>query len=210
MTCFGRRFKRIMKRVFIVFLALLLLSAVFIRWLNKKLDVIVSDIVSEQLIATITELINESVHESMSQGNYNGIMSLSYSSDGKVRSLSIDSVKVNLLRSDVSKRIYEKLEELAEYDVYVSISNIFDDVIIFGRSNYLFRADIFPVGGIETDVKSEFISAGINQTNYKMNMTVDVGITAVMLISTVTIDVSTSVSVAEMLIVGDVPTVYWE
>ena len=41
-------------------------------------------------------------------------------------------------------------------------------------------------------------------------MEVTVGITAVMLISTVTIDVDTNVSIAEMLIVGDVPTLYWQ
>ena len=61
---------------------------------------------------------------------------------------------------------------------------------------------------IETDIESEFISAGINQTNYRLSLCATVGVTAVMLISTATVDVCTSVSIAEMLIVGEVPTVY--
>ena len=202
--------KRIFRRIAAVFLLLLLISAMFIRWLNKKLDVIVSDIVEEELKNRITKIINESIYESMSLGDYKNIMTLSESGEGKVRSLLIDSVKVNMLRADVSRRISEKLDKLSKYDVYVDISNVFDDVIIFGKSQYYFTADVVPVGGIETAVKSDFCSAGINQTNYKMNMEVTVGITAVMLISTVTIDVDTNVSIAEMLIVGDVPTLYWQ
>lgn len=202
--------KRIFRRIAAVFLLLLLISAMFIRWLNKKLDVIVSDIVEEELKNRITKIINESIYESMSLGDYKNIMTLYESGEGKVRSLLIDSVKVNMLRADVSRRISEKLDELSKYDVYVDISNVFDDVIIFGKSQYYFTADVVPVGGIETAVKSDFCSAGINQTNYKMNMEVTVGITAVMLISTVTIDVDTNVSIAEMLIVGDVPTLYWQ
>ena len=208
--CFKNGKKRIFRRIAAVFLLLLLISAMFIRWLNKKLDVIVSDIVEEELKNRITKIINESIYESMSLGDYKNIMTLSESGEGKVRSLLIDSVKVNMLRADVSRRISEKLDALSKYDVYVDISNIFDDVIIFGKSQYYFTADVVPVGGIETAVKSDFCSAGINQTNYKMNMEVTVGITAVMLISTVTIDVDTNVSIAEMLIVGDVPTLYWQ
>ena len=208
--CFKNGKKRIFRRIVAVFLLLLLISAMFIRWLNKKLDVIVSDIVEEELKNRITKIINESIYESMSLGDYKNIMTLSESGEGKVRSLLIDSVKVNMLRADVSRRISEKLDELSKYDVYVDISNVFDDVIIFGKSQYYFTADVVPVGGIETSVKSDFCSAGINQTNYKMNMEVTVGITAVMLISTVTIDVDTNVSIAEMLIVGDVPTLYWQ
>ena len=131
--CFKNGKKRIFRRIVAVFLLLLLISAMFIRWLNKKLDVIVSDIVEEELKNRITKIINESIYESMSLGDYKNIMTLSESGEGKVRSLLIDSVKVNMLRADVSRRISEKLDALSKYDVYVDISNVFDDVIIFGK-----------------------------------------------------------------------------
>ena len=123
--CFKNGKKRIFRRIAAVFLLLLLISAMFIRWLNKKLDVIVSDIVEEELKNRITKIINESIYESMSLGDYKNIMTLSESGEGKVRSLLIDSVKVNMLRADVSRRISEKLDELSKYDVYVDISNVF-------------------------------------------------------------------------------------
>ena len=98
---------------------------------------------------------------------------------------------------------------MERFYVEVDVGDVLDDVIIFGGFPYRFSADVVPVGGIETGIESEFLSAGINQTNYRLKMRVKVGVTAIMLITTSTIDISTTVSIAEMLIVGDVPTVYW-
>lgn len=209
MVYIRKKKKNIFRRVLICLLAFLVFVFMFIKNINKKLDEIVTDMVEEGLKNTITKMINEAVSESMREGNYTDILKVSYSSEGKVQSMVADSVKINLLCADVGLRISEKLNTLEKFYVDVDISNVFDDVIVLGKSTYVFIADVVPVGGIETDVESEFVSAGINQTNYRINMNVDVGITAVMLISTSTIDISTSVNIAEMLIVGDVPTVYW-
>ncbi len=191
-------------------LAILLIAIMILRFLNSKLDVIVADMVEEGLKNTITKIINESVAESMRTGEYSDILYVTYSADGKVRSMTADSVKINLLCADVGARISEKLDALARFYVEVDVADVLDDVIVLGKFPHTFSADVVPIGGIETDIESEFISAGINQTNYRLRMRANVSVTAVMLISTATIDVSSSVSIAEMLIVGDVPTVYWE
>lgn len=209
MVYIRKKKKNIFCRIAAVIIALLLTVIFVLRFLNQKLDVIVADMVEEGLKNTITKIINESVAQGMREGDYRDILSVSYSSDGKVRSMVADSVKINLLCADVGARISEKLDELTRFYVEVDVADVLDDVIVLGKFPHTFCADVVPVGGIETDIESEFLSAGINQTNYRLNLKVDVGITAVMLISTATIDVSTSVSIAEMLIVGDVPTVYW-
>ncbi len=209
MVYIRKKKKHILRRVLICLFALLVFAFLFIKNINQKLDVIIADMVEEGLKTTITKIISESVRESMQDGNYEDILKISYSSDGKVQSMTADSEKVNLLCADASLSICEKLDELKKFYVDVDISNVFDDVIILGKSTYVFVADVVPVGGIETDIESEFVDAGINQTNYRLKMNVNVGITAVMLISTSTIDISTSVCIAEMLIVGDVPAVYW-
>lgn len=209
MVYIRKKKKNVFCRIAAVIIALLLTVIFVLRFLNQKLDVIVADMVEEGLKNTITKIINESVAQGMREGDYRDILSVSYSSDGKVRSMVADSVKINLLCADVGARISEKLDELTRFYVEVDVADVLDDVIVLGKFPHTFCADVVPVGGIETDIESEFLSAGINQTNYRLNLKVDVGITAVMLISTATIDVSTSVSIAEMLIVGDVPTVYW-
>ena len=201
--------KNIFYRVAIILLAVLLAAVFILRFLNQKLDVIVADMVEEGVKNTITKMINEAVTQSMREGDYKDILSITYTSDGKVQGMVADSIKINLLCADVGARISEKLDALDRFYVEVDVGDVLDDIIIFGGFPYSFSADVVPVGGIETGIESEFLSAGINQTNYRLKMRVKVGVTAIMLITTSTIDISTTVSIAEMLIVGDVPTVYW-
>lgn len=201
--------KNIFYRVAIILLALLLMVVFILRFLNSKLDVIVADMVEEGVKNTITKMINEAVTQSMREGDYKDILSITYTSDGKVQGMVADSIKINLLCADVGARISEKLDAMERFYVEVDVGDVLDDIIIFGGFPYSFSADVVPVGGIETGIESEFLSAGINQTNYRLKMRVKVGVTAIMLITTSTIDISTTVSIAEMLIVGDVPTVYW-
>ena len=201
--------KNIFYRVAIILLALLLMVVFILRFLNSKLDVIVADMVEEGVKNTITKMINEAVTQSMREGDYKDILSITYTSDGKVQGMVADSIKINLLCADVGARISEKLDAMERFYVEVDVGDVLDDIIIFGGFPYRFSADVVPVGGIETGIESEFLSAGINQTNYRLKMRVKVGVTAIMLITTSTIDISTTVSIAEMLIVGDVPTVYW-
>ena len=201
--------KNIFYRVAIILLAILLMVVFVLRFLNSKLDVIVADMVEEGVKNTITKMINEAVTQSMREGDYKDILSITYTSDGKVQGMVADSIKINLLCADVGARISEKLDAMERFYVEVDVGDVLDDVIIFGGFPYRFSADVVPVGGIETGIESEFLSAGINQTNYRLKMRVKVGVTAIMLITTSTIDISTTVSIAEMLIVGDVPTVYW-
>ena len=201
--------KNIFYRVAIILLAILLMVVFVLRFLNSKLDVIVADMVVEGVKNTITKMINEAVTQSMREGDYKDILSITYTSDGKVQGMVADSIKINLLCADVGARISEKLDALDRFYVEVDVGDVLDDIIIFGGFPYSFSADVVPVGGIETGIESEFLSAGINQTNYRLKMRVKVGVTAIMLITTSTIDISTTVSIAEMLIVGDVPTVYW-
>lgn len=201
--------KNIFYRVAIILLAILLMVVFVFRFLNSKLDVIVADMVEEGVKNTITKMINEAVTQSMREGDYKDILSITYTSDGKVQGMVADSIKINLLCADVGARISEKLDALDRFYVEVDVGDVLDDIIIFGGFPYSFSADVVPVGGIETGIESEFLSAGINQTNYRLKMRVKVGVTAIMLITTSTIDISTTVSIAEMLIVGDVPTVYW-
>ena len=188
--------------------ALAFVFAAALRAVNRKADEYITELARTGLARAVTEMINDAVFESMSEGAYGELAKTAYDAGGRVRSITVDSTAVNIMRADVSRRLCEKLGELEKFYVDVDLSNIFEDEVIFGGSPISVTVDIVPTGGVETDVKSEFVSAGINQTNYRMNLTVDASITADV-ISSFTVDVSTSINIVDMLIVGDVPTVVW-
>ncbi len=209
MVYLKQRKKSILFRVAVWIVIIMLLLVFCVSAINKRLDGIIIELARTGLKNTITKMINEAVYGSMTEGGYKDIVDIAYDSGGRVRSMTVDSMTVNLLRADVSERVSRALDGLEKFDVEVELSNVFDDEILLGDIPFNFTVDIIPVGGIETDVKSEFVSAGINQTSYRMALTVKTSITADV-ISAFTVDVSTSVNIVDMLIVGDVPTVCWQ
>ena len=176
--------------------------------INAKIDEIVAELAKTGVRTSITQMINDSVAESMSEGSYSGLVDIVSDNGGKVRSISVDSMKVNLFRADVSRRVSEKLESLEKFYVDIELGNVLDDAFFWNWSSCSFAVDILPTGGVETDVESEFISAGINQTNYRMNLKVNASVT-MDVVSAFTVDVSTGVNIVDVVIVGDVPTVCW-
>ena len=200
--------KRLLFRAFIIIFVVLCLFLSLVRSLNTRLDGFVAELARAGLRGEITRLINEAVAESLTAGDFGALAAAVYDGEGRMRSVSVDSASLSLLRAQISVRTAEKLAALEKFYVTTDISNIIDDEIAFCRLPITFTVDVIPVGGVETDVKSEFVSAGINQTNYRLALTVSASVTADV-VSAFTVDVATSVNLVDMLIIGDVPTVVW-
>ena len=200
--------KKLVFRAFIIIFVVLCLFLSLVRSLNTRLDGFVIDLARTGLTGEITKLINEAVAESLSGGGYGELASAVYDGNGRMRSVSVDSAALSFLRADISVRTAEKLASLEKFYVTTDISNIIDDEIVFCHLPVTFTVDVLRAGGVETDVKSEFVSAGINQTNYRLALKISASITADV-VSAFTVEVDTSVNLVDMLIIGDVPTVVW-
>ena len=201
--------KRLAFRAVIIFFAVVFLFGSALRAVNAKLDDFIITLARTELTGEITRMINEAVREVILAEGYGELAKMSYDSSGRVRSVAVASAAVTLLRADVSLLIEEKLSALEKYYVTTDISNVIDDEAFFCRLPVSFTVDVLPVGAVETDVKSEFLSAGTNQTSYRLSLTVAASITADV-VSAFTVDVYTSINLVDILIIGDVPTVVWE
>lgn len=195
-------------RAAIVLLAAAFLLFAVVRAVNSRLDDFIITLVRTRLSGEITRFINEAIAEVISESGESEIAEAVCDSGGHVRSVKVDSLKLSLLRAKISLAAEGKLASIAKFYVTADFSNVIDDEVLFGKLPIRFTVDVTCANGVQTDVKSEFISAGVNQTNYRLSLTVAASVTADV-ISSFTVDVSTSVNLVDMLIIGDVPTVMW-
>lgn len=203
--CYVRIRKKSAKRkILFAILSLFLIFAVSIVAINRRLDPIVSDIAREQIKNSVSRLVSETVKERALGGEY---INVTYSG-GAVSSITTDTAALNALEADIISDISEKLSRVESYDVHISFSNLFDDEIIFGNSTLSVKANVLPVSSVSADVRSELESAGINQTHYSIILSINVGINAVLLISTVEINTTYEICIADTVIVGKVPEIY--
>lgn len=206
-----KRKKRKGMRAAVITVAVLVLLCFILTGINDRLDPLVCDIAGPQITGYITEIVNSTVRETLSRPEYTDaeFVSISKGADGKILSISLNTITLNMIKAEISETVNNRLEELTEYYVYISLANLFDDEIVFGMLPELeMRAGILPVGGVESDYTSEFSSAGINQTRLSVSVVISVKVNAQTLITTIPVESSTTVCISDTVIVGDVPQVY--
>jgi sporulation protein YunB len=79
---------------------------------------------------------------------------------------------------------------------------------LFSGAGPIIPVKIFVTGNVETEFESEFSEAGINQTKHLIYINTSVNISAVIPGYPSHTNVKTNVTIAETIIVGEVPRVY--
>lgn len=203
--CYVRiRKKSAKKKILFALISVIIVFAVAIAAVNRKLDPIVCDIAEEQIKNNVSRLVADVVGARSLGEEY---VTVAYK-DGAVASVSTDTAALNALTAAVVREISDQLARVGSYDVRVSFSNIFDDEIIFGNSSFSVKANVLPVSSVSADVMTKLESAGINQTHYSVYILINVDINAIMLISTLRIKTTYEICLADALIVGKVPEIY--
>jgi len=199
-----KRKKSAKKKVLIALICVILAIIFIITFINRKLDVIARDVVSEQIKNEITSTVANIISGYDLSREY---IKTTYE-NGSVKSITTNTGELNKLKATAMSDISAAIGEKSEYRIDVSYANIFDDEVIFGNMYFKMSASVLPVYSVSADIRTVFENAGINQTHFSLILSINVDVNAVLLISTVNIVSEYEVCIADTVIVGDVPGVY--
>jgi sporulation protein YunB len=119
----------------------------------------------------------------------------------------VDVGELNRIFSKVTIIIQEELDALEDKKIEIPIG-VLTGNSIFSAKGPRISIKVIPAGSVETDFRSEFISAGINQTKHRIYFLVKTKVSIVVPFTNKTTEVTTSIPIAETVIVGDVPQYY--
>lgn len=174
----------------IVLLVLLRLGPVFFDYAEKYADIYAN------------ELVNEAVQSVYANENYSNLSEIT---NGDVKTVETDTAKINRLKSELNQTLYDKFND--RQTVYVPIGSITGFYFLAGGGPKI-PVKICPVSVINTDLRDEVGSAGINQIYHKIYIDVTIEMSYVGLMMTDTKTVKTTTLVSETIIVGDTPQYY--
>ena len=80
---------------------------------------------------------------------------------------------------------------------------------LFSGEGPKIKIKISTIGDVETDLRSEFKSAGINQTIHRIYLQIDCEINILTPYNTISESISNQVLIAENIIVGKIPEAYY-
>ena len=121
--------------------------------------------------------------------------------------LKTDTAAVNSICADISAYITEKLVNMENNEVKIPYGAA-SGIAMFANSGPEISFRIKPVGGTDVDYKTEFMSAGINQTNYKIWLTVNITVSLANPIYSKNVNMTRKIMLVDTVIKGEVPSSY--
>lgn len=204
---YKKRKKRRARIFAFIFALLFLLSFVYIQCIVNPAVV---ESVRQAVFSLSTSAVSDAVYDVLNENNltYNDLVEVSYDQNGDISSISLQTVTVNLM----ARRFYQVaqvyLDRMGECGVSVPVG-IFTGLPFLAGVGPSVNLRFVSIGAMTSSFESTFKTAGINQTNHSIFIRLYASVSMILPAYSHTIDSVTEMLVAENLIVGDVPEIYF-
>lgn len=161
--------------------------------------------VSNLVGTVVTEAVSDAINSGEIQ--YNNLISLEKNTSGGIAAMQSNMAEFNRLQSAITQDILNRLGEMSDIDLVIPVGTLTGSALLAGRGPG-FTVRMQTTGSCSARFENQFSHAGINQTTHSIILYVDVSMSILLPGFRTGTDVSNSFSVAETIIVGDVPDTY--
>lgn len=190
--------KIILLSIIVIFILVYYMVAIEIKPVLKAICEVRARIIA-------TQAINNAVKAELQKDNLKDQLIVStFDNAGRINMINTNAQVMNILSSNITASVQDKIKDLTEQPFVISLGAVLNNWMFpdFGPN---LKYSILPQGSVLVDFISEFEESGINQTKYKLYITVNVQIRVISPIVTSDIEVKNNVLLTEIVIIGDVP-----
>ena len=163
----------------------------------------------EKVRSVATKTISKVVGDVMvdDELSYDKLVNITYSSDNEVEFVEVDSVEVNIIIRDITKRVQDEFENLGKEGIKIALGT-FSGIPFLYNIGPQVSLRLVPIGIVNTNINSNFISAGLNQTLHRLNFNVSANIGMILPGRNQNYVTELEVMLCESIIVGKIPQIY--
>ena len=191
-------------KILIIFIIEILVARNIINAINPIIDT--QCVNQAKNIATI--ITNEQSSIVMEKYKYEDLATVIKDDNGKIQMVKLNIIPVNEIISDVAIRVQNELNNVETADMGIRLGSFSGSKLLsyFGPK---INIKISCIGNVETDLKSEFKSVGVNQTLHQVYLDIGCEVMVLTPYNTKNEKVKNQVLIAESIIVGEVPNTYY-
>lgn len=190
---------------------ILIFIIVLIILCKRMLDAVnpIFDTLCENEAKSIATLIsNEQATNVMKEHSYDELFTVEKDTDGNVTMITSNVVPINEIISDVAIKIQEEINEQGRKDIQIALGSFTGIKLLSGRGPGI-KIRISTIGNVETDLRSEFETQGINQTIHRIYLQVECEVSILTPFKDITKNITNQVLIMENVIMGIVPDTYY-
>ncbi|SHF11346.1 sporulation protein YunB [Caloramator proteoclasticus] len=199
---------KVFKKAFIIFVIIFIFFIINIYLLDRTLKPIILAYCDAEARGIALETINETIRtEFKNKISYDDIITVKTDKDGNIVMIQANSVELNRIGSEISLSVQDRIRNIEGRKGSIPIGVVLKNDIL---ANYgpKIPFKMKPVGSVNTNYRSEFQAAGINQTRHIIYLDIKASVQVIVPFARNNVSVTTSVPISESIIVGKVPETY--
>ena len=199
--------RRVLARLLLfVGMTLVLATAVYA---TAQLRPLLESMATTRVSNTVNRIVFEAVNEAIESGEitYDQLISFEKDNDGRITAVHSNMAACNRLQVEILDIILARIDQVSARELSIPVGSLTGSALLAGRGPRI-KVRMESVGSSSARFENEFTSAGINQTNHRIVLHIDVSVASLLPGFTTATQVSNAVTVAETVIVGTVPDTY--
>lgn len=204
---YSRKKIRISKKnkIVILMILLVLLFCIFIKEVVYPVFISYCKYRAKTLAIQIS---NDETSLVMDKYSYEDLINIRTDGDGNVTFLESNVVTMNKIISEITKNIQNRFQEDENSSISINLGAFTGTKILSGFGPKI-NIHVVSAGNIETNVKSEFESVGVNQSIHRIYLEIICSVNINTPISSIKNEITNQILLGETVIVGTTPNTYY-
>lgn len=190
-------------------ITIIVVALLTVLFLIKTITPVFNNLCQSEAKATATKIVNDTIDDVMENYTYTDLVVINKDNDGKINSIHADTATLNKIVSNIATNIQKNIDSQENRDIYIRLGTFTGITLLSGRGPKV-PIRISSIGNIDTNIKSEFESAGINQTIHRITLETKCEIQILTPFNTIVSSVEDKVILAENIVIGEIPESYFD
>ena len=196
------------KSIIVKMIAIIIIAMITAYIIIKAITPIINKNCSNMAKSTATKISNEQATIVMNKYKYEDLCTVTKDSNGNIAMISANVIPINEIVSDITIRVQDELNKSKNNTFNVRLGSFTGLKILAGRGPNV-EVKVSTIGSLDTELKSEFISTGINQTVHKIYLKMECNVVILTPFDTYEEKITNQILLAEAVIVGTTPNTYY-
>ncbi len=198
-------FRKNKVKLLVWFSVVLILSA----FLTYRFFMVANEVAGAQAQREATQTVNNIASRYLQENSnlYSNILVKDRSSSGNIASINTDIEKINRLQTEISDAVLRGLATEEGLHVTIPFGNILGLPVLLNVGPSI-DCKIAPVSNVHVRFEDSFVSAGINQTKFSVDLIIETEILYSLSAYENKLGITNTIPVVQLVLVGDIPDNY--
>ena len=197
-----------LKKKLIRFLLIIFISICSFKTCLDYIQPVYETLCNEKAKSVATIITNQQSTIFMNKYKYDELFSIEKDDNGNINLIKANVTPINNMISDLTENIQHEFDNVEVETIEITLGNFTGNNLLSGFGPKIpIKVDM--TGTVDTEVKSEFISKGINQTLHRVYVVFNCQMSIVTPMKNYTQNITNQFIIAENVIVGNIPSTYY-